>query len=215
MAPQDYISRAKANKNKSKNKKNPYKPKKAVPRKGTAKKNQKQTAQNTKNKFIGVFTIVLIAGAGVGLWQLKNNPVTKDPIVITKKNEQSATDSTPVPKATVNNKDASEIPSIPDVTWTYVDELQKEKEIVGEYEVKENGPYKMVCGSFKQRSRAETLKANMAFVGIESTIQTALNGSTTWYKVALGPYTKKRMAEKDKHKLKNNKITGCQIWLWR
>jgi cell division protein FtsN len=93
--------------------------------------------------------------------------------------------------------------------------LKKEKDIVGEYEVKENGPYKMVCGSFKQRSRAETLKANMAFVGIESIIQIANNGSTPWYKVALGPYTKKRMAEQDKHKLKNNKITGCQIWLWR
>ena len=63
------------------------------------------------------------------------------------------------------------------------------------------------------KSRAEKVKAQMAFIGIESIIQTSKNGASTWHKVALGPYTKKRMAEKDIHMLKNNKITGCQIWL--
>ena len=53
----------------------------------------------------------------------------------------------------------------------------------------------------------------MAFLGIESQIEHT-KGST-WYKVVLGPYERKRLAEKDKHKLKNNKVNNCQIWLWR
>lgn len=203
MAHQDYVSRAKA----KKNAKNPYKPKKSVARKGSKKAIKEQQERSAKNKLIGVLTIVLIAGSAFGLWQLKNNPATKTPLVVTDKDQQ-----TPVKS---NSDNESELPAPPDETWTYVNELQKEKVEIGEYEVKENGPYKMVCGSFRQRSRAETLKAQMAFAGIESIIQTAKSKSTTWYKVALGPYSKKRMAEKDKHKLKRNKITGCQIWLWR
>tara|TARA_B110000014_G_C20055540_1_gene549349 strand:+ start:486 stop:1118 length:633 start_codon:yes stop_codon:yes gene_type:complete len=210
MDHQDYVSRANA----KKNKKNPYKPKKATRK--NSRKSAKKVTHSNKTKLIGVITCSLIIAAAIGLWQLKNNPLTKDAVAtnLQKKSSAQTTNKEADDKA-IAQKDSKELPSLPDEQWTYVNELKKEKDIVGEYEVKENGPYKMVCGSFKQRSRAETLKANMAFVGIESIIQIANNGSTTWYKVALGPYTKKRMAEQDKHKLKNNKITGCQIWLWR
>ncbi|MGB0936143.1 MAG: SPOR domain-containing protein [Colwellia sp.] len=210
MAHQDYVSREKA----KKNKKNPYKPKKATRK--NSRKSARTANHSSKTKVVGVITCSLIIGAAIGLWQLKNNPLTKD-AVATDLHKKTIGQTTPqeVNDKAMVKKDSKELPSLPDEQWTYVDELQKEKEIVGEYEVKENGPYKMVCGSFKQRSRAEKVKAQMAFIGIESIIQTSKNGATTWHKVALGPYTKKRMAEKDKHMLKNNKITGCQIWLWR
>nr|WP_274620627.1 SPOR domain-containing protein [Colwellia maritima] len=59
------------------------------------------------------------------------------------------------------------------------------------------------------------LKQKWLFFGVESLIQTAQGKNNIWYKVVLGPYERKRAAEKDKHKLRNNKINGCQIWLWK
>ncbi len=72
----------------------------------------------------------------------------------------------------------------------------------------------MQCGSFKTLKQAEVLKANIAFAGLSAQISAPVGTNSTYYKVYLGPYEKKRDAEKDKHKLKRNKINYCQIWLW-
>ena len=86
---------------------------------------------------------------------------------------------------------------------------------MGQYDVKQSGPYKMQCASFKTMKQAEILKANIAFTGLSAQIAKSVGTKSTYYKVFLGPYDKKRDAERDKHKLKNNKINGCQIWLWK
>ena len=85
----------------------------------------------------------------------------------------------------------------------------------GHYEVEEKGPYQMQCGSFRTLNQAETLKAKIAFVGIESQVRKTTGKNGTWYKVVLGPYSRKRAAEADKHRLKSNNINYCQIWLWQ
>lgn len=186
MSNQDYISRTPPKKNKN----SPYK------------KNQKAPKANDsiKTKLIALLAIILIIGFAYGLWFLKTSPMTKN----------VATEITP-PEI---NKE-QHLPEPPKEKWTYVESLKTKKIEVGEYEIKKNGPYKMQCGSFKTRPQAESLKAKMAFVGIESQIQTAQGKNNMWYKVVLGPYKRKRAAEEDKHKLRNNKINGCQIWLWK
>ena len=73
----------------------------------------------------------------------------------------------------------------------------------------------MQCGSFKTQKQAETLKARIAFSGLEAQVKSVSGKNGTWHKVYLGPYPRKRLAEKDKHKLKRNNINYCQIWLWR
>ena len=80
--------------------------------------------------------------------------------------------------------------------------------------MEEKGPYKMQCGSFRKRSQAEAMKAQIAFSGLVAKVSESSGKNGIWYKVALGPYPRKRMAEADKHKLKRNNITTCQIWLW-
>jgi len=188
MSNQDYISRSP---NKKKN--NPYKKK---PRK-------ESPAVTLKTKFITLLLVLLVAGFSYGLWALKNNPATKSPI-------EEKLSSSQLAKTNEAN-----LPKPPEEKWTYVDNLKTKEVEVGEYTVTERGPYKMQCGSFRKKSQAESVKAKMAFIGIESKIQQAQGKTSLWYKVILGPYERKRMAEKDKHKLKNNKITDCQIWLWK
>ena len=189
MSNQDYISRTPSKKNKN----SPYKKQSAEP---TAK-------PALKNKLIGVLAIILIAAFAYGLWFLKTSPTTKEPIAIDE------------PVQTTKTKTEKQLPEPPKEKWTYVENLKTKQIEVGQYEVKENGPYKMQCASFKTNAQAESLKAKMAFVGVESQIQVAQGKNNTWYKVVLGPYSRKREAEEDKHKLRNNKINGCQIWLWK
>ncbi len=186
MSNQDYISRTPSKKKKN----SPYKKKSAEP----------TPILPIKTKLIGAFVIILIAAFAYSLWFLKTSTITKNPIKIQDK---------------VATKKEQHLPEPPKEKWTYVENLKTKEIEVGQYEVKQNGPYKMQCGSFKTRPQAESLKAKMAFAGIESKIQTAQGKHNVWYKVVLGPYARKRTAEKDKHKLRNNKINGCQIWLWK
>ena len=186
MSNQDYISRTPSKKKNN----SPYKKKSATP----------APSLPVKTKLIGLLVIILIAGFAYSLWFLKTSTKTKTP---TQKLEN------------ISDKQEQTIPEPPKEKWTYVESLKTKEIEVGEYEVKQSGPYKMQCGSFRTNRQAESLKAKMAFAGIESQIQTAKGKSNTWYKVVLGPYIKKRDAEKDKHKLRNNNINGCQIWLWK
>lgn len=191
MANQDYISRT------------PTKKKKNTRRKTkTAKKNN---AFPLKSKIISLIIILLIGAFIYGLWQLKTDPSTKTPLVEPVKIVK--------PKKTKANE--TPLPKKPEEKWTYQTKLKEQEIEVGQYEVKDNGPYKVQCGSFKTKEQAETLKANIAFTGLASTVKTVSGKNGVWHKVFLGPYAKKRLAEKDRHKLKRNNINYCQIWLWR
>jgi cell division protein FtsN len=107
------------------------------------------------------------------------------------------------------------LPKPPKEKWSYMTDLKTKQVEEGHYEVNTEGPYKMQCGSFKTQNQAEILKAKIAFVGIEAKISKSQGQNGLWYKVVLGPYAKKRLAESDKHKLKSNDVNGCQIWLWQ
>ena len=194
MAHQDYVSRPRS----SKKKKNPYT--KKTKKTGNTNNNQ---GLDIKVKFIGLMTIALIAGASYFLWSIKDVQPTVEPI------------NTELKTSTKNNDNNTTLPELPKVKWTYIDQLKTKKVDVGEYEVKEGGPYQMQCGSFRTKAQAERLKATIAFTGIESQIRQVKGTSGMWYKVILGPYTLKRSAEKDKHQLSRNKINYCQIWSWR
>jgi cell division protein FtsN len=190
MANQDYVSRAPAKKKKN--------------TRNGKKHSDNNNSLPLKTKIISLLLIILISGFSYGLWSLKTDPSTKTPLIEPIKTTKSKTQET-----------EGELPKPPKEKWTYVKDLETKEIEVGEYEVKENGPYKMQCGSFKTQKQAETLKARIAFSGLEAQVKNVTGKNGTWHKVFLGPYSRKRLAEKDKHKLKRNNINGCQIWLWR
>ena len=185
MAHQDYVSRSKNKK------KNPYKPKaKAKP---TAK-------ASMKVKLIALLLVIAIPSFIYLLWTIKD------------KAPSTTTNTSTVAKP--DTKPQVSLPKPPTEKWTYVEELKKKEVEVGQYEVTKKGPYKMQCGSFKTQKQANTLKAKIAFAGLEAQVSRVKGSSAIWHKVFLGPYTKKRAAEKDRHRLKNNGIHGCKIWNW-
>ena len=190
MANQDYVSRSPAKK-------------KRKPRNG------KQPVQHSsglplKAKLISLLLVILIGVFSYGLWSLKTDPSTKTPLLESVKKVQDKKQQ---------NK-STELPKPPKEKWTYVKDLASKEIEVGEYKVVEKGPYKMQCGSFRTQKQAEVLKARIAFAGLEAQVKSVTGKSGLWHKVFLGPYPRKRLAEKDKHKLKRNNINYCQIWLW-
>lgn len=103
------------------------------------------------------------------------------------------------------------LPEKPQPKWQYEESLASKEVIVEIPEVEKNTrPYLMQCGSFRKESEAESLKAQIAFQGLNSIIKHTGN----WYRVVLGPYERKRLAERDRHKLQRAKINGCQVWFW-
>lgn len=185
MANKDYVSRARpANKKNS-----PYKTKQVQP-----------NGLSLKAKLIAIITLFALGGFSYGLWFIKSQPA---PVKIAE------------PKAVIKTTTSeSELPEPPKEVWSYRKELATKEIKAGEYEVKKKGPYKLQCGAFRGTERAERLKAQMAFIGLEPMIKVTTGKNGTIYSVYTGPYTKKRSAEKDKHKLKNNKINYCQIRAW-
>ncbi|PKH01804.1 cell division protein [Psychromonas sp. MB-3u-54] len=104
------------------------------------------------------------------------------------------------------------LPEKPQPIWEYEKTLKTKKITVDIPEKKEaTRPYQMQCASFRARGDAESLKAKIAFQGLNSEVRKTGN----WYRVILGPYERKRLAEKHRHKLQRAKINGCQIWFWR
>ena len=76
------------------------------------------------------------------------------------------------------------------------------------------GPYQMQCGSFREQTQAEAMKAQIAFVGFGSEIRRTDGNNGVWYRVVLGPYESKRQATADRNRLRQQGINTCQIWNW-
>ncbi|MGO3300683.1 MAG: SPOR domain-containing protein [Pseudoalteromonas sp.] len=163
--------------------------------------NRKSKKQPPKKKPLPILLIILavllIGGFSFGLWYVKKNA---DPKLV----EQQANPT----KAKSESKVAKPRPP------EFIKEIKEQEIQVTIKKLEQKGPYVMQCGSFKTKSQAETLKAKIAFAGLIAEIKKSTGSNGVWYKVRLGPYKTKRLAESDKNKLKRSKVTGCGIWLW-
>ncbi|MGS0674993.1 SPOR domain-containing protein [Shewanella sp. 0m-4] len=169
------------------------------------KKSSKGSAPKRFPILLLLITLVGVGGFGYLLWILSSNdePATT-PVVV----EQ--------PKKKPVKKDPDALPPAPKEEWTYLKELENKKVEVDlpEVSTKPKRPYQMQCGSFRKESQANELKAIIAFQGLEARVRKVQGTSGIWYKVVLGPYDKKRDAERQRHVLQNSGTNGCQIWLW-
>jgi cell division protein FtsN len=148
-----------------------------------------------------VITISLVAGFSYFLWSIKGAAPTQEQIETTE---------------TLPNKGQSDtLPEIPEEEWEFIKSLP---EFTVEIEDKQQGQPTvrrlMQCGSFRKNAQAQQLKAQIAFQGLEAMVKSSQGSSGIWYRVILGPYASKRLAEKDRHSLQRAKINGCKIWNW-
>lgn len=205
MAPKDYVKRAKA----------------PAKKQATRRKSKKQTSAQLPwvKMFLAITLVVLFAFA---LFQLQS-------VSVEDANNDDMTEVNQVPKLEDNSSEVSdaiisadesleqaELPDLPvlgEEEWEYIDSLPDYS-----VEVDATGPLEsdkdfiMQCGSFRTTERAQELKAKIAFQGLESRILTSNGRNGLWYRVVLGPYERKRNAERHRHQLRAGNVNGCKIW---
>jgi cell division protein FtsN len=69
------------------------------------------------------------------------------------------------------------------------------------------GDYFLQVGSFRHESDADSLKAQLALLGIVSTLETVtVNGDETWHRVKVGPFPNRQRFDKVRELLHQNDI---------
>ncbi|MBN7820779.1 SPOR domain-containing protein [Bowmanella yangjiangensis] len=147
-----------------------------------------------------VITLALFAGFAYFLWNINGSA---------KKTENSQ----PAPVKVKEPADA--LPKPPEEKWEFIEVLPNQTVEVDVPEQEDDGiRWLMQCGSFRQSQQAEEMRAKIAFAGLESQVRPSDGANGRWYRVILGPFERKREAEKNRHAIRRTGITTCQIWQW-
>lgn len=145
-----------------------------------------------------VITVGLIAGFAYFLWSI--NDTADDPA--------AQPDDTGI-------EQVEALPDTPEEEWEFIKTLPQYSV---EVEVKDREAsdkrYLMQCGSFRKQGQAQELKAKIAFQGFEAQVRPSEGSSGRWFRVILGPYESKRLAETHRHSIQRGGINGCKIWTW-
>jgi len=75
------------------------------------------------------------------------------------------------------------------------------------------GTFIIQIGSFKTAQQADTLKARLALLGIETSVQQVNQSGKIWHRVKSGPHTSFRVVDKIQNRLHHNNIDSIAIKL--
>lgn len=201
MAPKDYVKRPQAS------------AKKQAKRRGPRKTASKPMP------WVKVFiSLAVVALFVFGLYKLQSVGVSDDNSA-----DVVQSDTLESSEGLVKNEDAQndsleqtllpELPVLGEEEWEYIDSLPDfSVEVDATGPLESDKDFIMQCGSFRTQKRAEELKAKIAFQGLESRVLTSNGRNGLWYRVVLGPYERKRNAERHRHQLRKGNINGCKIW---
>lgn len=220
MSPKDYVARervpakkntrAKNSKPATTRSKSPQSkagtPKAAAP--SPAEKVPQESASPAVLKFRIAFTLIVLVGFVVFLWNIKESSKARQPEAA-----NSFRESAPSNSAAQTQDD---LPELQEEEWEFMETLTDP-----DYEIPVEMPdplavsdteYVLQCGSFRKQEQAESMRARIAFQGLEAHIKESNGENGLWYRVAMGPYERKRAAEKDRHTLQRAGFTTCRIW---
>jgi len=80
--------------------------------------------------------------------------------------------------------------------------------------VEKPGTYLLQAGSFRSRKQADQLRAKLALLGMETSIQTvSINSKQSWHRVRVGPFNNLRDLNQARSLLKKNGIDAILIRL--
>lgn len=148
-----------------------------------------------------IITTALVVGFSYFLWSIKGAAP-----------EEAVNEQVVVEKA----KDIKNaMPDIPEEEWEFIKSLPEFTVEIEHKEQEQPTVRRLIqCGSFRKNEQAQELKAKIAFQGLEAQVRASQGSTGLWYRVILGPYDSKRVAEKHRHTLQRAKINGCKIWNW-
>ena len=71
--------------------------------------------------------------------------------------------------------------------------------------------YILQAGSFRKKQEAETLKARLALIGIESSVDKVQVHGDTWLRIRIGPFVSIREINSTRNRLRSNDINAILI----
>ncbi len=71
--------------------------------------------------------------------------------------------------------------------------------------------YILQAGSFRKVQEAETLKARLALLGIESSVEKVIVHGDTWHRIRIGPFVSLRDINSTRNRLRKNDINAILI----
>jgi cell division protein FtsN len=105
------------------------------------------------------------------------------------------------------------LPELGEEEWAFIDALPEYSVEVDIPEVEASDKqYIMQCGSFRTTDRAQELRAILAMQGFEAQMLQSDGQNGRWYRIVLGPYDRKRAAERDRHQLRRANVNSCKIY---
>lgn len=167
--------------------------------------------------FRMTFALCLVSAFIFGLYQLQKAPVGTGDMEPKLNNSKIADDLGPSEGEAVvitpEIEDKEPLPKLGKEEWAFIDALPEYSvEIDVPEEEDSDRQYIMQCGSFRTTDRAQELRARLALQGLEAQILQSEGSSGLWYRVVLGPYDRKREAERHRHQVRRAGINGCKIW---
>ncbi len=174
-------------------------------RKNTRTLRKKTTAKKQSSPMLFFFGGILLTLTAVGIWLFMTQPDTLKNLIPTKKSEQMTEKKPSANKQNTNtNQQTDEQLDYHKMLTNKELEVEKDPVVITNSDKR----YVMQCGASKVLEHAESMKAQIAFIGLQAEV----SEKDGWYRVRLGPYSSKRAAESDRHKLQNNDFNDCQIW---
>jgi len=177
---------------------------------GASRGSNNNSASSGMILFVTLLVVGLIALLVYLKWYMPNNESTKTNTSAT--TQPAKTNSNPIKEVVDEKTTDNDIPFYK----THEEIVNKKVEIPLEDlklpEGHDQFVYLMPCGSFRDLTRAEELKAQIALAGYESKINQVKVESGQWYRVELGPFKSKRKAESIRHRLQDNGHNFCKIW---
>lgn len=76
---------------------------------------------------------------------------------------------------------------------------------------KQSGTYVIQVGSFRHKEDADSLKAKLAFLGVESNIDSISSKEETWHRVRVGPFTDSRELNRIRNRIHANKMNTLVV----
>ncbi len=73
------------------------------------------------------------------------------------------------------------------------------------------GPYVLQAGSFRHAQEADSLKANLALLGVQADIQTVTVDDSIWHRVRIGPYADFAELSRVRDQLERNQIDAVVL----
>nr|WP_136250519.1 SPOR domain-containing protein [Ningiella ruwaisensis] len=177
-----------------------------------------------------ILAVAILFALGFGLYTLQSLPTKDDSANTSTEINEAELNSGVSDKASTSNEsngssvqsdvefnksslEKDPLPKLGEEEWAFIDALPEYSVQVDIPEqVDSNKIYIMQCGSFRTTDRAQELRAIIALQGLEAEMLESNGANGRWYRVVLGPYDRKRAAERDRHQLRRANVNNCKIY---